>query len=613
MIRKLIRQMLSAQILSALTVSLCLLIDSVMITRYLGENAIAAYGMANPLLLAIGAIGTLLSAGVQVVCSKALGRGSQKDANAGYSSAVAVAAVVSVAFMAAVLLTGGPLARILGAGKSGELHDNTRDYLRGFSIGAPASMGALVLVPFLQMAGQSGLLIAAVLAMTVTDVALDLLNVLVFHGGMFGMGLASALSYYAALVVGGGYLLSKKSVFRFSRKHVTGEKIRELFRNGIPAGVTMLSSVILVFAMNRLLRRMDAGGSAAVAAYTVFISVGNAANCITTGLGGVSLTLCGILFHEEDRSGLRETVKLLCGHSVALGLAVGILLLAFAPALISVFIPETGRTQEAAVLGLRLFAAGLIPCCVNNVLKYAYQATGRPGLTEAVSFLEGAAFPVLAALVLSRFLQFTGAWLAFAAGETLTLLCVGMIIRRKTGKTPWKDGAYLMLGKDFGAPAGQTLEMAVTSVPEVVEASQAAERFCLERGENARTSSHIGLCIEEMAGNVMKYGFQDGKPHHLSVFLLNKPDHWVLRFRDDCRAFDPVRYVPAEEEQPLGIRLAMALVDDASYTYSMNLNNLALRLVKDSRIREPAPERIKKGEGNDEIGRTGGFQQGEKD
>ena len=91
MIRKLVRQMLTAQILSALTVSLCLLIDSVMISRFLGETAIAAYGLSNPVLLAIGAIGTLLAAGVQVVCSKALGRGSQEEANAGYSSAVAVA------------------------------------------------------------------------------------------------------------------------------------------------------------------------------------------------------------------------------------------------------------------------------------------------------------------------------------------------------------------------------------------------------------------------------------------------------------------------------------------------------------------------------------------
>ena len=37
MIRKLTRQMLTAQIFAALTVSLCLMIDSVMISRFLGK------------------------------------------------------------------------------------------------------------------------------------------------------------------------------------------------------------------------------------------------------------------------------------------------------------------------------------------------------------------------------------------------------------------------------------------------------------------------------------------------------------------------------------------------------------------------------------------------
>ena len=47
MIKKLIRQMLVAQIFSALTVSLCLLIDSIIIGQYLGVGAIAAYGALN--------------------------------------------------------------------------------------------------------------------------------------------------------------------------------------------------------------------------------------------------------------------------------------------------------------------------------------------------------------------------------------------------------------------------------------------------------------------------------------------------------------------------------------------------------------------------------------
>jgi hypothetical protein len=62
------------------------------------------------------------------------------------------------------------------------------------------------------------------------------------------------------------------------------------------------------------------------------------------------------------------------------------------------------------------------------------------------------------------------------------------------------------------------------------------------------------------------------------VRILHKPDAWVLRFRDDCRAFDPVHYIPANGKKAVGIHLVLALASDARYTYSMNMNNLSLRL-----------------------------------
>ena len=569
--------MLTAQIFSALTVSLCLLIDNVMIGRFLGEEAIAAYGLANPLLLAVGAVGALLSAGIQVVCSKALGRGSQEEANAGYSSAVAVAGAVSVSAMVLVILFQSFFARVLGAGNSGSLFEQTRSYLAGFSIGAPASMGALVLVPFLQMAGKSGLHVAAVLGMTVTDIGLDLLNVLVFHGGMFGMGLASAISYYVALIVGGFYFFSKKSVFRFSYRTVTRKKITELFRAGIPAGFNMIASVILVFAMNRIMGSLN--GSGAVAAYTVSSSIGNTANCITTGIGGVSLTLSSIFFHEEDESNLKILLKYLSRYGVYLGLGMGLLLAAAAPILVSLFIPSAGKTQDMAILGIRLFAAGLIPCCINGAIKNAWQATGKIRLMEAFSLLEGSFLPIMAAFLLSRFMRNDGAWLYFAAGEALALLFTGLLVFRSTGMMPWKDGSVLMLEIGFGVPKDQQLEMDIHTLQEVTDAARRAEEFCRHHGQDARASSHISLCIEEMAGNIIQHGFsKDGKEHHLAIRILHKDKQWILRFRDDCGAFDPLHYVPTEGKDALGIRLVMGMVQEAHYTFSMNLNNLVLKI-----------------------------------
>ena len=580
MIRKLVRQMLVAQVLSALTVSLCLLIDNIMIGRFLGEEGIAAYGLANPLLLAIGAVGSLLAAGIQVTCSKSLGRGAQEETHEAYSSALVVTGAVSLAFLLAVQLFSPFLARAMGAGTSGTLFEETAAYLRGFSLGAPASMGALVLIPFLQIAGQSSLLIAAVLTMTVTDIALDLLNALVFHGGMFGMGLASSLSYYAALIVAAFYFLSKKCVYRFSFARAGWKKTGELFAGGIPTGFNMASSVILVLLMNRILG--GAGSAANLAAFAVITTLGNTANCITTGIGSVSLTLGGIFFNEEDRTTLKHLVRLLCRYSILLGLSVGIMLALAAEPLVSLFIPEPGASRDLAVLGLRLFAGGLIPCCINNTLKYLYQACGRTGLTELLSMLEGAVFPLIVAFVLSRFFGAVGAWFYFPLGELITLLFIGLLIRRLSGRHPWEAEAALLLREDFGVKDDELLERDIRTLEDAAAAARDAGAFCARRGQDAHTVSHLSLCIEEMSAYTLLHGFsRDQKEHHLFVRVLHKPDRWVLRFRDDCFPFDPLHYLPetdGDSAETLGLRMILKMADNAAYTYSMNLNNLTLTL-----------------------------------
>ncbi len=578
MIKKLVRQMLSAQILSALTVSLCLLIDNIMIGRFLGETALSAYGFASPVLMVIGAVGSMLCAGAQVVCGKSLGRGDQRETNAGYSAAVAVAAVFSVAFVLLVVAFRLPLARLMGANEPGLLKD-TSTYMAGFIIGAPASMGALILVPFLQMAGQSNLLIAAVLGMTVSDVALDLLNVMVFHGGMFGMGLASSLSYYVAMLIGGGYFLSKDCVFRFSKELVSRKKIVELVVGGVPTVIGMASSVVLIFVINKLL--MPIGGKEAVAAYAVINTLINASNCISTGSGGVALTLSGILYNEEDRTGLRELTGLMLRDAAILGVVTAGLLLIFARQCVMLFIPYPGQSQALAILGLRMFSLGLIPCCVNNALKNCWQGTNRVRLMEIISLLENALLPILSAFVFSRFLGVKGAWCLFAVGELLNSMVMLGVVWQHRGGVTFKLDDMLLLDERLGVPAGDSMESDIQNMDGLMDFSRQADDFCLAHGGSRKLAAHLALCVEEMGGNIVTHGFADGKrENHLLIRLQIKNGLWTLRFRDDCMAFDPMSHMAGlgNPGEHMGIRLAMRMADEARYTYSMNLNNLTLLL-----------------------------------
>lgn len=576
MIRKLTSKMLLAQVLSVLTTSLCMLVDSIVIGRFLGVRAMAAYGLSSPILLIIGGVGTILSAGVQVSCSKSIGKGLIEEANVGYSSAVGSSLVISMLFLLFVLAFQNHIPTWMGAGTSGELFDSTRGYLIGFSIGAPGCITALVLIPFLQMAGQMGLLISAVVAMTVTDVALDLLNALVFHWGLFGMGLASALSYYVALLVAIWYFFSKKGIFRFRFRNVRLSKVAELVKSAIPSVFNIGTGVVLVFLINKILLRLN--GSLAVAAYSVMTTIGNASNCISTGVYGVSLTLTGVLYQEEDKTGLKVMLKTLMPRCLIMGLTVGAFLAVAAPALVDLFLTDrTGASRQMAITGLRIYALGLVPCCINNAFKGYLQGSDRIRAIVNYSTAEGLLVPVLFAFGLSFPFGTTGVWFYFLAGEVISLLGFSILKWKRARRVSFDMDVFLDYKKGFGVGPDDMLEFDIKTLDEVTAVAETAERFCIEHGQSELTGAHVALCVEEMAANTIIHGFSPKGKNSLSVRIQDHDDRWIIRFRDDCRAFDPLHYVFKKTDSPVsGIRLMLSIADEVRYTYSMNLNNLMI-------------------------------------
>ena len=138
MIKKLFRQMLLTQIVSSMTVTLCMLIDSIIIGRFLGVDAMSAYGLASPLLLIFAAFGSLISAGVQVMCGKTVGAGDREATDACYTVSVVLAAGISAIGLILVFALLGPLTTMLGAG-----HPSPDNPVYGLTrITSPASFSA---------------------------------------------------------------------------------------------------------------------------------------------------------------------------------------------------------------------------------------------------------------------------------------------------------------------------------------------------------------------------------------------------------------------------------------------------------------------------------------
>lgn len=581
MIKKVFRQMLLTQILSSLTVMICMFVDSVVIGRFLGVNAMTAYGLTNPVLLIFAAFGSMLSAGIQVLCGKTMGRGDRNATDACYTTSLLFGGSAAVLGLILILAFVGPVSTLLGAGAPSPdnvVYSLTRDYLTGFIIGAPAFLLAQILIPYLQMGGKRVHVAAAVVAMTLSDILLDLLNVFVFHGGTFGMGLASSLSYYLALIIGGAWFLRKDCLFRFRPRDARLKLCGELVRGGTPTMVNQISVVLLVFLTNKIL--LSLSSTLAVAAFSVISTVSNLCTCFGAGIGSVALTLGSVFYGDEDRNTLLTVVRTSLRTGVILGAAVMAAVFLLSPVLVGLFLTDAPEAAGMAVQGMRLYALSLPFSVLVSSMKNYYQGIGRTAFSQLLSFVQSFAFKAVFILLLSRFLGTTGVWLSWLCGEAASLLLLCVVVWKRSCRVSLDHAAYALLPDDLGG--GEEFRMTVRDLAGAVEASAGADDFCRRHGVSSRNSTLISLCIEEMVSNIVEHGFTKDRRRDHSVDVRVSPGEsgTRIRIRDNCVHFDPVAYpglhAGDDAASHVGIRMVMKMVKEANYICSLGLNNLTL-------------------------------------
>ena len=171
--------------------------------------------------------------------------------------------------------------------------------------------------------------------------------------------------------------------------------------------------------------------------------------------------------------------------------------------------------------------------------------------------------------------------MAFVCGETTAFVILSCLVWHRSGKITVTEEAYAMLRSEIGEAARDCFEATVFTKEDVENASIAVSEFCKARGEGDRMSYYVALCVEEMANNIVDYGFtKDKKEHSIDIRYMKKNGEHILRIRDDCEHFDPLAYLELYSSEDraahIGIRMVMGMVKDARYINSLGLNNLSL-------------------------------------
>ena len=199
LISRLFKDTLVIFLLSMFVSTIGYIIDGIITGEFLGTQAIAAFGLTMPYQRFVTIFPNVIVLGMQVICSKFLGRGELREANGIFSLALAAAVSIAIFLTVGTFLFTEQIADILDAKKSlGEIRPMTIDFLQAYALGLPAIAAVTIFTPIMQLDNDKHQAVVSAVVLSFSDIAGDLINVLVLDGGLWGMGIATAVSYWIA-------------------------------------------------------------------------------------------------------------------------------------------------------------------------------------------------------------------------------------------------------------------------------------------------------------------------------------------------------------------------------------------------------------------------------
>ena len=178
------------------------LVDGMVIGNFLGADAVAAYGLAWPVVLLFGLVTAVLSGGTRTLYSQLTGQGETGKANKTFIVAAGAGMIISVAIILATWLYADRIAALLGAtGKNIHLRPLVSDYIKGLVFEVPFYCLSGILSSLVFIDSDFKRAFYARIVMSVFDIAGDLLAVLYLGGGMFLLGFTTAIAQFAYFAV----------------------------------------------------------------------------------------------------------------------------------------------------------------------------------------------------------------------------------------------------------------------------------------------------------------------------------------------------------------------------------------------------------------------------
>ena len=556
-------------------------IDGIITSRMLSGDAMASFGIAQPIFSFLAIFFGLFATGMQTMTSQELGKCNIKDCNRLFCAAFYLSGIFSLFAMACVLLLANPIAMLLGATGSGaHLQAGAADYIRGLGFGVPAVILNAVLSPAIQMDSGRKRVLTSVVIDAVIDIILDFVAVSMGMG-LFGIGLATTIGRYIRLVIQLLHFRNKTHFLHFVPLKTSVREMIHMLSFGTEKAWRRFGNVLRPVFINKLI--LFYGGAAAMTAMSIRGNISDLTEVLAVGLADTVGLLTGIYYGEKNEEAQKHLGKsvhrscaLFCGTA-----AVIFLILAYPIA--KFYTRESSditSLAHLAIIGVALQCP--LQALVRSRITYL-QRIQKTKSMQLVIMLSTVVYPILSALGLGMLFGVYGVLLCYLVGDFMTLFTIWIYyaVTKRRFRPSAQD--YLNLPDDFHINPGDIISLDIRNMEDVSLAAEQLSMFCRGHKLSSKVGNRAAVCLEEMAANTVTHGFplNKSKTPIIDLRVIITSHRLIIRLQDNCPKFDVgsrfTTLAEADQQEKmsnLGIWLTQNLADETRYVYSFETNTI---------------------------------------
>lgn len=311
------------------------IVDSVVVGRFVGADALAAVGGSFPVTFILNAVMIGLTIGASVLLSQLFGARQIEDFHKALYTMVVGMGILAVALTGVSQALAVPLLRLIGTPDA--IMAGSTLYLRIVFGGLVLTFAYNVCTAIFRSIGDSKTPLYFLIIASVLNVVLDLLFVIVFHMGIAGVAVATIMSQGISALLCVLYIRKKAEILRMSKKErvFDMEMLKRIMGLGVPAMFQQVSVSVSVMCVQGMVNLF---GTAAMAGYAAAGKVESLAMMPMFDLGSALSTYVAQNMGAGNEKRARQGVHAGFGLALAVCGGIGVLIFIFRYQLIGIFL-----------------------------------------------------------------------------------------------------------------------------------------------------------------------------------------------------------------------------------------------------------------------------------